>query len=108
MWLEVMLTDSVGLVQVAFFALCMALAGIIFYFIGVSMGWLYVRASLHPRFRHLPMSSVIHGSHPGLCSRPYRPVRHVEQGKQVGLHRWLCHWVRPRGCRMAGHNRHVE
>ena len=29
--------------KVAFFALCMGLAGLIFYFIGISMGWLYVR-----------------------------------------------------------------
>lgn len=27
--------------MVAFFGLCMAIAGVIFYFIGVSMGWLY-------------------------------------------------------------------
>jgi Na+/proline symporter len=30
-----------GHAMVAFFALCMSLAGLIFYFIGVSMGWLY-------------------------------------------------------------------
>lgn len=29
--------------QVAFFAVCMGIAGLIFYYIGISMGWLYVR-----------------------------------------------------------------
>jgi Na+/proline symporter len=28
--------------QVAFFGLCMALAGVIFFYVGVSMGWLYL------------------------------------------------------------------
>jgi hypothetical protein len=28
--------------KVAFFAVCMGLAGMIFYYIGISMGWLYV------------------------------------------------------------------
>jgi len=32
---------TMGHAMVAFFGLCMALAGVIFYFIGVSMGWLY-------------------------------------------------------------------
>jgi hypothetical protein len=31
--------------QVAFFALCMALAGVIFFYIDISMGWLYVSSS---------------------------------------------------------------
>ena len=31
--------------QVAFYALVMGLAGLIFYYIGVSMGWLYVSLS---------------------------------------------------------------
>ena len=29
--------------MVAFYALVMGLAGLIFYYIGISMGWLYVR-----------------------------------------------------------------
>lgn len=32
---------KVSHLMVAFFALCMALAGVIFFYIGVSMGWLY-------------------------------------------------------------------
>jgi hypothetical protein len=28
--------------KVALFAVCMGLAGLIFYYIGISMGWLYV------------------------------------------------------------------
>ncbi len=29
--------------KVAFFAVCMGIAGLIFFYIGISMGWLYVR-----------------------------------------------------------------
>jgi hypothetical protein len=32
-----------SVLKVAFFALCMGLAGLIFFYIGISMGWLYVR-----------------------------------------------------------------
>jgi urea-proton symporter len=35
----------VGHAMVAFYAIVMGLAGLIFYYIGISMGWLYVRTS---------------------------------------------------------------
>jgi urea-proton symporter len=34
--------NNVSNLKVAFFALCMGLAGLIFFYIGISMGWLYV------------------------------------------------------------------
>lgn len=40
----------IGALQVAFYALVIALAGLIFFYIGVSMGWLYVS--------HIPPVSV--------------------------------------------------
>jgi hypothetical protein len=33
-------------IQVAFYALVMGIAGLIFYYIGISMGWLYVGLSV--------------------------------------------------------------
>ena len=69
------------LVQVALFAIVMGLLGIIFFYIGISLGWLYVRM-LSPTRRTISCLSLgIHGCRSRLGSRPDRDVYHLEQGQ---------------------------
>lgn len=91
-------------VQVAFFGIVMGVAGTIFFYIGVSMGWLYVSPSRLsfslPGVLTRSFVLDLHGRHPWICRGPHCAVHYVEESKQVGLHRWCrrrllcgCHCV---------------
>lgn len=75
--------------MVAFYALVIGLAGLIFFYIGVSMGWLYVRQleKLMKAQRALIYSYIdLHGRDPWLSRRPDRTLHNMEQGQQMGMH----------------------
>ena len=69
----------------------MGFLGLIFFYIGISMGWLYVRWDFPPSLRiapsHRAPSTGIHGGRARLGGRADRDVHHLEQGEQVGLYR---------------------
>ena len=66
----------------------MGLLGLIFFYIGISMGWLYVSVFCSSPRGFDSFSPVdVHGGYLGKCSRADRAGNHVEEGKQVGVHR---------------------
>lgn len=67
--------------QVAFFALCMGLAGLIFFYIGVSMGWLYVCDLQFNRCTDAYVHTAdFHGSDTWLGGGPNSALCNLEQG----------------------------
>ncbi len=67
----------------------MGLAGLIFFYIGVSMGWLY-------EFMGVVLGSAV---------VPIAVVCDLEQGQQVGLHPRFCFWIFCGNYCMAGNNK---
>lgn len=96
--------------QVALFAIVMGLLGLIFFYIGISMGWLYVSIFfwfISEVIGSFPLPDI-HGSHLGKCSRSDCIGNHMEEGQQMGMYRRIhCRvyrWYR----RMAGDNRYPQ
>jgi len=89
----------------------MALAGLIFFYIGISMGWLYVRtpSALEPcySYTHAQLTDF-YGSHPRIWCRSNRTVYNLEQSKQVGMYRRICNWIWLWTYRLAGYDQCVE
>jgi hypothetical protein len=97
------------LCQVAFFALCMGLAGLIFFYIGVSMGWLYVCFLSFLDWCHLSRKDIdFHGCDIRLGCCADCAVCDVVESKQVGLrggfYRGICCGYH----RLARHNQCAE
>ena len=64
------------MIQVGFFALVMGLLGLIFFYIGISMGWLYVSTVHHQTSRLANIANIvslgIHGSRSWISCCTYR------------------------------------
>lgn len=86
------LREFYSLVGVVFYGVCMGFLGLIFYYINVSMGWLYlVRAKEYPGLRGLVLSfsscvATVHGHRPGIGRGPNRSSDHELQSEQMGLY----------------------
>lgn len=81
--------------MVAFYALVIGLAGLIFFYIGVSMGWLYVsllkrRFSAHIDDNHI---TDFHGRHTWISRRADCSMYYLEQGQQMGMYLWGHIWL---------------
>ena len=80
--------------QVAFFALFMGLLGLIFFYIGISMGWLYVRTP-HPsqsNFSHTYGLIGIHGSRPRFSRGTNRTLCELEESEQAQAPALMWRW----------------
>ena len=74
----------------------MGLLGLIFFYIGISMGWLYVRIlhdDLALRLKLITHLIGIHGRRSRVRGRANRTMRVLEEGEQMGLYHWRDRWL---------------
>jgi Na+/proline symporter len=103
----------VGHWAVLFYALVCALAGLIFFYINVSMGWLYVRFSSLSHFVQALIEGFykildVYGCYPWIGCLSDSARDHLEEGEQVGLYRRLHRWLHRRCRRLARHDRTAQ